>query len=346
VSAATVAARPSSGLALALLARPVLVVGLGAAGLRHAENARDLGARVILALRSGHGRRATPGWVVAETELERALERQPGLVIVANPTALHLPAAQRAVEAGAHVMVEKPVSHTLEGLRALRQAAVARGATVAVGYQLRFHPGLEQLRRWIADGAVGDVVSGHCHWGEHVADWHPGEDYRNSYSTRADLGGGALRTLSHPFDYLRFLLGEAESVSALSRESHDLGVGVEAVAHTTVHLRCGALVSVSLDYHERPRHHAVELTGTRGSLAWDERTGRAVRRNPRGAIVETVPPPTGFHRNDAFRAALWDLCVTAAERRAPRCTLDDGEAALRIVLAAELSAREGRRVLL
>src|SRR5262249_11926524 len=147
--------------------------------------------------------------------LDAALALGPAIAIVANPTALHVPTALAALRAGAHVFIEKPVSHTLEGLDTLAAEAEARRRHILVGHQFRFHPTLLLLRDWIAADLIGRPIAADVRWGEYLPNWHPDEDYRAGYSAQRALGGGATLTLSHPFDYLEWMLGPVASVTAM-----------------------------------------------------------------------------------------------------------------------------------
>ncbi len=212
-----------------------------------------------------------------------------------------------------------------------------------VGFQWRFHPGLRAIRRWLARGLIGEVVQARAHWGEWLPGWHPGEDYRRGYAARADLGGGVLLTLCHPFDYLRFLLGEIESVAAESATRSGLELDVEDTALVALRLRGGALAAVALDYARRPPVHGLRLTGREGVIAWDAHSGVARLRRADG-LRRRAGPPSGFTRAHLFRAQMrhWLRCIEGRAR--PACSLDDGIAALRVALLAKQAAREGRRV--
>ena len=103
-----------------------LIAGLGSIGRRHFRNLIALGEKDIVLLRS---HKATlpddelTGYPV-ETDIHEALKKhKPDAVIVANPTALHLDVAIPAAEAGCHILIEKPVSGSLERLDTLQQAA-------------------------------------------------------------------------------------------------------------------------------------------------------------------------------------------------------------------------------
>lgn len=320
-----------------------LIAGSGSIGRRHLENLRRLGHDAFL-YRTGRRDPAAPAVEApAEYDVERALDAGPRAVLVCNPSALHLELALAAARRGLHLLVEKPLGHTLEGTAELVAEVERRRLVALVGFQYRFHPGLRRVKAWLDDGALGELVSVQVHWGEDLAGWHPGEDWRASYAARADLGGGAVRTLCHPFDYLRYLLGEVESVSALvSRRA--LGLDVEDTAHVSLRFASGVLASVVLDYLQRPRTHDLELVGTRGRIRWSDADGSAYLHDTRRERVAPFLPAAGFSRNDMFLDELAHFLACLDGVAAPQCTLVDGVRALEIAVLALRSAREGRQL--
>ena len=136
----------------------VLICGLGSIGRRHLRNLRALGVEDIVLVRTGKSTlpdEELKGMPV-EADIETALKRhKPQAVIVSNPTALHLDVAIPAARAGCHLLIEKPVSHSLAGLEELRSAVRAGGGKVLIGFQFRFHPGLRLAKQMVDGGAIG-----------------------------------------------------------------------------------------------------------------------------------------------------------------------------------------------
>ena len=321
-----------------------LIAGSGSIGRRHLDNLRQLGVADASFYRTGRRDPAAPApHAPEEFDLTAALERRPRAVLVCNPSAHHLDLALAAARAGTHLLVEKPLAHRLEGTDELLREVRKRGLVALVGFQYRFNPALRQVKRWLEDGALGEVVSARVHWGEYLPCWHPGEDWRASYAARAELGGGAVRTLCHPFDYLRWLLGEVEWVSA--EVSHGtLGLDVEDAAHVTLRFTSGALASVSLDYLCWPRDHGLEIVGRRGRILWSDADGAAQLRLVDDHRGTSFASKQDFSRNCMFLDEMSHFldCLDGAAK--PLCTLEDGIAALEIAVAALESARAGRRV--
>ncbi len=330
-----------------------LIAGLGSIGRRHLRNLKTLGESDVLLYRSH--RSTLPDDELlgcsVETDLQAALAWRPNAVIVSNPTAMHLNVAIPAAAAGCHLLVEKPLSHSMERVGELAAALERGGGQVLVGYQFRFHPGLRKIAALLGEGAIGRVLSLRAHWGEYLPGWHPWEDYRRGYSALSELGGGVILTLSHPLDYLRWLIGEVEAVWAYTGHNSDLGLDVEDTAEIGLKFAGGALGSVHLDYNQRPAAHRLEITGACGSLLWDNSDGivrvyRAAPDGPGQPPWEVYPAPDGFERNQLFLSEMRHFLQVVRGEALPQCTLEDGIQALKLSLAALDSAEEGKLVYL
>jgi predicted dehydrogenase len=332
-----------------------LIAGLGSIGRRHFRNLIALGEKDLILLRT---RKATllddelAGFPV-ETDLNEALRKhKPDAVIVANPTSMHLDVAIPAAEAGCHILLEKPVSHSLERLDVLQQAAKKNGSKILVGFQFRHHPTLNKARELIRSDALGQIFTVHAHWGEYLPQWHPWEDYRQSYAARADLGGGVILTLTHPLDYLRYLLGDVNSLWSFNGHISPLEVDVEDAAEIGLKFATGAVGGVHVNYFQRPPVHRLEIVGANGTLRWDNADGilyfqrmpapfGAYSDQPPAPVTESFLPPEGFERNQLFVAQTRHFIEIVRGTSEPVCTLEDGVMALRLALAAYASQKSG-----
>src|SRR5688572_31105471 len=315
-----------------------LIAGLGSIGRRHFRNLISVCEKDIILLRT---RKATlpddelTGFPV-ETDIQEALRKyKPDAVIVSNPTSMHLDIAIPAAEAGCHILLEKPVSHSLERLDVLEKAAKKSESRILVGFQFRYHPTLNKARELIQEGALGKVLTVHAHWGEYLPQWHPWEDYRQSYAARADLGGGVIVTLTHPLDYLRYLLGEVESLWSFNGHISPLEIDVEDVAEIGLRFVNGAVGGVHVNYFQRPPVHRLEIVGTDGTLRWDNADGilqlykmpasfGSFSDNPPAPVIETFSPAAGFERNQLFVAQTRHFIEIVRGEVDPVCRLEDG----------------------
>jgi len=330
----------------------ILIAGLGSVGRRHLRNLIALGEKDIILLRS---HRATlPDDELAdypvETDLQEALNKHdPDAVIVANPTALHLDVAIPAAQAGCHILLEKPIANSLDRVNQLQEAAQKSGSRILVGFQFRYHPTLRKSRELIQQGALGKVLTVHVHWGEYLPQWHPWEDYRQSYAARSDLGGGVIVTLTHPLDYLRFIIGEVDSLWSFNGHLSPLELDVEDIAEIGLKFSKGAVGGVHLNYVQRPPVHRMEIAGTNGTLRWDDADGvlhfykvfapfGSYSDTPPAPVIESFYPPEGFDRNQLFVEQTRHFLEIVRGESELVCTLEDGIQALGLALAAKESA--------
>jgi predicted dehydrogenase len=324
-----------------------LIAGFGSIGHRHFHNLLTLGERDIVLYHTHHS--TLPDDELAgfpvETDLRVALAHKPDAVIISNPTALHLDVAIPAAHVGCHLLIEKPISHSMARLDELKQVIDQNHNQVLVGFQFRFHPGLRQLKKLLDEGSIGEPLSARAHWGEYLPNWHPWEDYKQGYAARPDLGGGVVLTLSHPLDYLRWLLGEVESLCAFTSQK-GLNLPVEDTAEITLRFENGALGSVHLDYNQRPPAHTLEIIGTFGTLRWDNADGitrlTKVGLEENAIALQEIFPPEGFERNSMFLDELRHFREVLYGHAEPICTLQDGIQSLRLSLNALASSQQVR----
>lgn len=310
-----------------------LIAGLGSIGRRHLRNLLALGENDIILYRTHLStlKDEELNQFPVETDLPAALAHKPDGVIISNPTALHLEVAIPAAKAGCALLIEKPVSHSLEGIETLENALSESGGRALVGFQFRFHPTLQCVVNWLRQEEIGRPLAFHAQWGEYLPGWHPWEDYRQGYAARADLGGGVVRTLSHPLDYLRWMFGEVNALWAFTGKMSDLEIKVEDTAEIGMRFENGAVGTLHLDYYRRPPLHRLDITGSEGTIEWINHTGAARIYRAETESWESSLPPQGFDRNDLFLAEMRHFIDVVRKVAQPLCTLEDGIKAQKLV---------------
>ena len=315
-----------------------LIVGLGSIGTRHLNNLYALGIRELNVFRS---RNLTPPDTIPDNvsvfhDYDEALSGGPEIVVIANPTSYHLQFAQKALEAGCHLYIEKPVSHTLEDTENLMKTAKDKKRIVAVGCQLRFHSHLEHIRKWLEQGRVGKVLSVSVDMGEYLPEWHPWEDYRQSYTARADMGGGVVLTLIHEIDYVYWLFGRVSRVYATGGHLTSLDIDVEDTALVSLWTQQGVPIQLRMDYWRKPPVRTMNIVGEKGEIVWDYYKGEIIVSD-RDSNKEHVEFPETWDRNDMFIAAMQNFLESIQNRSVPRTPLSEGIEVLKIALAAKTS---------
>ena len=294
-----------------------LVVGFGSIGRRHADVLGAMGCTVAVVSRRPVEAGTTYPSIAAAVE-----GHGPGYVVIANGTGDHRRALAELAAAGYRgpVLVEKPLAD------ACFEPPPLPFASVFVGYNLRFHPGLQRLRQLLSGERV---LSVQAYAGQYLPDWRPGRDYRNSYSSSRRAGGGVLRDLSHELDALSWILGRWKAVAATGGHLGSLEIDCEDTVVAVLELeRCPA-VSLQLNYLDRIGQRQLLVNTDRQSFALDL-VGGSLRWGPGGEEAEEV----GVARDVTYRR---QHSAALAGPHDDLCTIGEAQEVLRLIAAIERS---------
>lgn len=340
-----------------------LFIGLGGVGQRHLRNLRAVASPGLRTL-AYRVRRETrllsdqltevPGGNLESEyglevfdELEAALAQKPQLAIVANPTSLHIEVAQKVVNAGVDLFVEKPLSHNRAGVQKLIDSAEAAGTVSLVTYQLRFHPAVQKLNQLLRERKLGKIFGARVEVAEYLPGFHPYEDYRRMYASRADLGGGVTLTQIHEIDLIYQLFGMPQSVWSVADRLSDLEIDVEDSATSLLRYQTaeGASFAVSLhqDYLGSPPRRSFQIWGEKGLLRMDLRAG-TLSYVPSSGSPELVLDASEHPRNQLFVDELLHFLDCVETRKQTSISLREGAQSLWLALALRESQASGKLV--
>ena len=324
----------------------VLIVGLGSIGKRHLRLARELlPAADIRVLRHQECLSIPEHANGCFSSLEQALDFAPQLAVIASPSTFHMSVALPLAQAGVHLLVEKPLSASLDGVQQLLDACCEHGAVLLTGYNLRFLPSLQRFRDLLNENVIGRVISVRCEIGQYLPSWRPDSDYRQGVSARRELGGGALLELSHELDYLRWIFGEVDWVKATLSQQSNLEIDVEDTAHLILGFAPKAnglqlLASVNMDFIRHDTTRLCAAIGESGSLRWNGLTG-VVEQFEAGAKEWCELFRHQHQRDDSYLAEWQNFLGCIKEHKAPLITGEDGLKVLQIIDAARLASESG-----
>ncbi|WP_334172558.1 Gfo/Idh/MocA family protein [Sinomonas sp.] len=362
----------------------VAAIGYGFMGRAHSQAWRNVGAffdvpaveqRVLVGRDAGAVAEAAAryGWAESATDWRQAIARDDvDIVDICAPGWLHAEIAIAALEAGKHVLVEKPLANTLaesEAMVAAAQAARSRGVQSMVGFNYRRVPALAYARRLIAEGRLGTVREVRA---SYLQDWLADAASPMTWRLRKETAGsGALGDIaSHAIDQVQYLLGD--TVTEASGRLHtfvgrrpgpggDLeDVTVDDAAWATLVLAGGAVASVEASRVATGKKNSlrIEVYGTEGSLAFDlERlnelefldaaSGPAAEQGFRRIVVTEPEHPylgawwpqghvIGWEHTFVHQAR--DFLTAIRDGAAPSPSFEDGLQVQRVLAAIEDSA--------
>jgi len=323
----------------------VLVIGCGSIGRRHIANLNALGVSDISVVDPDEGRLEevqarfkTRSW----RTLGEALRAEPQAALICTPPHIHVALALEAVRAGCHCLIEKPISDRMEGLEALFDEAGSRGLKIAVGYNLRFHPGLVRLKELLALGGIGRAICVRAEVGTYLPQWRPWQDYRQSYTAKRKMGGGVILDLSHELDLARCLMGEVEQVFCVAGSLGPLDLDVEDTAEIILRFRSGAIGSVHLNMIQRTYSRSCKVVGTEGIVTWDLAEGILKCFSAKTGEWQAFQDDENLSHTYTAELKHFLHCISSTEE--PIVTAMDGKQALKMALAAKQSAEIGQAV--
>ena len=323
-------------------ARRVVLAGLGSIGRRHARLLRERAGIVLEVVEPDPTALAAAeqalGPLRSHPDFAAALATAPDVVWIATPTALHAAQAIAALEAGAHVFCEKPMSGSVESALRMRQAADRARTVFNVGFYLHFWYGMERMKQFLQAGAAGRVLHAHARVGSYATLVNSASRYQ------AVQPGSLFFDYAHQPDLFYWLLGRApDTVWAAGFQGGGMELGSSPnVADMVCEYSGGLIATVHLNYVQLPERHAYEITGDRGWIEADFFGGwiRYGSRDRATAETESFVQ----QRDDIFRAEHDAFFAAVDGLRAPETSAADGLVSTAVCEAAVQSWQSGERV--
>lgn len=299
-----------------LRCEPVVIAGCGSIGRRHAANLKAAGVQRLFTVDidpAAARRLAAETGAEACPSLEEALSRGAATAFICTPTALHMSQALQAVDAGADLFVEKPLSHSDDGVSRLVSLAEERNVVTMVGCNMRFHPGPRTIKQLLTRSAIGEVVAARIHTGSYLPRWRPWQDYRESYSASPEQGGAILDCI-HEIDLAAWYLGPAVVHSCLTVPAWPIALKTDGLAELLLRHRSGVLTSVHLNFIQRDYSRSCLIIGTEGTIEWTFRDREVRVFGDDGSIRDRIAEPADWDMNRMYQDELVHF-IDATERR-------------------------------
>lgn len=309
----------------------MLIAGLGSIGRRHLRllRERDDVDEIIAYRRSASGDIKH----VEEYEcIDEAFATDPEIGFVTNPPDQHIETALACAEAGCDIFVEKPLSNSRAGIKELCDEVDDRGLVTMVACQLRFSPVLKRVEKLLSEKRYGDALSFEAYSGSYLPDWRPDQDYRQSYSSSPQRGGGAVLDLIHELDYSHWLFGPFDGICGRIGNVSGLDISSEDVAVMTVDGK-DVVGTIHVDYCRPVPRRTLEIVCELGVVTADLVNGTVSIETPEGNQTESFDN----ERDTAFRAQL-DHFLNAVKCNQETCNdIQGGKDVLELALKVKTS---------
>lgn len=205
------------------------------------------------------------------SRFEEAIAQKPEAIVVSTPPALHEPYVRQAVQRGIHVFCELPFVLDAGAMSEIIAQAEKTGVILGVSGTIRFYPPYGVIRKLLRDGRIGKPYYLEYSLGNHIADWHPYEDYRKFYASDAKLGGAGMDMILHELAPIQWWLGNIVSVAARLTKVSDLEINGPDNHDMLLTFAGGGRGFFHHDILERGtigRH--IRITGETGTIEWHQ----------------------------------------------------------------------------
>ena len=205
------------------------------------------------------------------TDLEEMLkDSNLDIVTVCTPSGAHMEPSLKIIEAGKHLIVEKPLEVTLDRCNKILKASEEKGVRVATIFPSRFHEASKLIKSTIDSNRFGKLVLGDAY-----VKWHRTQEYYDKggwHGTKSLDGGGALMNQSiHAIDLLQWFMGPVKSVKAYTDTVGHERIEVEDIAVAALRFKNGALGVIEGSTSVYPGYlKKIEIAGTQGSIILEE----------------------------------------------------------------------------
>ena len=267
-------------------------------------------------------------------------EQKPDLVSIAAPTGLHYEMGAQVIDRGVHVLMEKPITSTVEQGEALLELAKRKGVILAVGHVERFNPAVMELRRRLHEGMAGRI-------------YKISAQRLSPYPSRISDAGVVIDLASHDIDLMRHLMPEpilriyGETLQSINSDREDLFNGL-------IRFASGAIGVLDINWMTPTKVRRLTVTGARGFMEcnllsqelffyendnapsqWD--TLSVLRGVSEGNILGIR-----IQRREPLDTELTDFVAAVRDGRPPMVTGEDGLETLRLALQFVHSGGDGR----
>lgn len=330
-----------------------LIVGCGSMGRRRARCLRRMGKDHIAAVDLREDRRheiVEQSHVDPYATLDEALEAGADFVLICVPPHRHAEMLRRCIDAGVPAFCEAPMTMTRDEAESVILAAEAAGVFLAPSCTYLHNAIHQRIQGYLDAQTFGRPLAALSYVGQHVADWHPYEDYRGFYASKRAEGGMCFDMLPHDFHLFTHYFGDVRALTCMARR-HCTGIetdpGACDVYDVVMDMAAGLTLTVHQDMFQRPWGNYRKIMCERGAIEWNWRSLRTCAYAGAGFLQEPAwrDDPLAGYDFEAMYVEELEHALRALEGREaylmpPRRELR----ILELVLACEESSVAGKQV--
>ena len=273
-----------------------IIIGCGSIGQRHIRNLRHIGIKTIFALRTRKGHHQDLPSDLGVIELNNwndVLKEKPEIAIISNPTSLHLETAKKLIPFVKGILIEKPLSNSLKGVDQFVNLVNKNNSVIFMGHNLMFHPIIESIKNFIFLNNLGRIINMQCQVGHWLPDWHPYEDFKNSYSAKK---------LIHEIHLAIEFAGKPLEVFGMKSNSSLLEIDkkIDVISDIMIRHNSGCISQIHLDYIQNPSHRSGLITFEKGWISYDFNNKNVIAQKSNNKLPFELWSDKNYNSNEMY----------------------------------------------
>lgn len=307
------------------------VIGYGSIGKRHCDNLLSLGINDIILFREKS--QGNELGLKEEYDFEKFTNNPFAFIIISNPTSKHFEYLEYFIKHNYNIIVEKPISATSTEYHKLKELLYNYTGVGMCAYNLRFHPAIAYVKTKLESDILGQIYSARFFVGQYLPDWRPNVDYRNSYSSKSELGGGVTLDLSHELDLAYYFFGKvSDRFHSISVKISNLEINSEDITEVHYQTKGNTIISVHLDYLVRGYSRYFEIIGEKARVHCDLSSNKVQIIGDNNIVIDEIEFDN-FERNNMYFEMISGYVNSIKHSRSVSPTLEEGLYPLKLSLA-------------
>ena len=317
-----------------------LVIGYGSAGKHHIRNIStldDVEITVCTNRKSDAFLKKRKCRVI--NNLDDCFSTNYDFAIIANNTNLHVKTALVLAKKKIPFILEKPLSHNIAHVKNLISLIKKNNLITMMGCNLRFHPCIAKIKELLMAKRIGKIISVQVENGSYLPDWHPYENYKKSYASRKELGGGVVLTSIHEIDYLYWFFGNPKEVSSITGKFSNLEINTDDLSSSMLLFKNKILSEIHLDFFQYYPFRSCKIIGDRGIIYWDSKVNSVKIFDAKNRKWKNEISLKNFDINFTYAEELKHFIYCLKNHKQTINSIEDGEKTLKIALAILRSSK-------
>ena len=331
--------------------KKVLLIGLGSIGKKHIQILKTIkpSVKVYRLLRNSSQKKRFPGIDENIYSLDEALNKDLDMAIISSPSSEHLKYVLPLAHSGVNLLIEKPLSNSLKKIDLIKDIKNKFSIKILTGYNLRFLKSLNFFKRKIQSGYIGKINSLESKVGQNLISWRKNQDYKKTVSAIESLGGGVLLELSHEIDYLNWIFGKLDWVSAHVEKSSDMEIKVEDTVNAILRFKKNQLNPkgfsgfLKMDMFRDDHTRTCRVDGSKKTIMWDGKKNKvkefSIKENRWKVIYEDKCSKDSSYIN---QLRYFINCIE--DDKSIHHRLEDSIEVLKIIDSIRLSSKEKKAI--